>query len=371
MQDSTSIPFGRCHCGCGQKTNPAPKTVAAKGIKAGEPQRFIAGHHRRKRDNYIVEDRGYDTPCWVWQGAKRPSNGGLYGTMWYDNRLQPAHRYYYELAYGKVEQGMQLDHLCRVTLCCRADHLEPVTVEDNLRRGRSSKLGKDDLTTIRDALIAGTSRQEVAEHHGVSLATVHRLANRLQVPKSSPKEWQRPKKALDLPTPQQLHLDVAKEASEGLCACGCGERTRTRYVKGHNARKYRGPAYVEEDRGYTTPCWIWQYGRYPNGYPQVIVDRAPRLAHRHLYQQQYGPLPKHMHLHHQCEQPICVNPDHLEPLTPATHARVRKTTKLNSAKVARIRELYATGEYSYRTLGEQFGVGAMTVCHVIRGDTWT
>lgn len=34
----------RCECGCGQPTNPAPKTCRRKGWVAGQPLRFIRGH---------------------------------------------------------------------------------------------------------------------------------------------------------------------------------------------------------------------------------------------------------------------------------------------------------------------------------------
>jgi hypothetical protein len=33
-----------CECGCGQPTNPAPKTCRRKGWVAGQPLRFIRGH---------------------------------------------------------------------------------------------------------------------------------------------------------------------------------------------------------------------------------------------------------------------------------------------------------------------------------------
>ena len=44
-----------------------------------------------------------------------------------------AHRAVYELARGPIA-GLQLDHLCKVLLCVRPEHLEPVTQRENLRR---------------------------------------------------------------------------------------------------------------------------------------------------------------------------------------------------------------------------------------------
>jgi hypothetical protein len=48
-----------------------------------------------------------------------------------------AHRHAYEQARGSVPDGLVLDHLCRNRWCCNPDHLEPVTNEENIRRGVS------------------------------------------------------------------------------------------------------------------------------------------------------------------------------------------------------------------------------------------
>jgi hypothetical protein len=45
----------------------------------------------------------------------------------------------YELFVNPVPAGLQLDHLCRVRSCCNTDHLEPVTLQENVRRGLTGK----------------------------------------------------------------------------------------------------------------------------------------------------------------------------------------------------------------------------------------
>lgn len=69
--------------------------------------------------------------CWLWCG--QVSNKG-YGVVCLDNRKQPAHRVAYMLLVGPIPDGLELDHLCRVPLCVRPDHLEPVTHAENQRR---------------------------------------------------------------------------------------------------------------------------------------------------------------------------------------------------------------------------------------------
>lgn len=74
--------------------------------------------------------------CWEWRGAK--TNG--YGVI---NRggegagNEQAHRAVWLLLVGEIRDGFQLDHLCRNHSCVNPDHLEPVTAEENKRRGFS------------------------------------------------------------------------------------------------------------------------------------------------------------------------------------------------------------------------------------------
>jgi hypothetical protein len=114
------------------------------------------------------------------------------------------------------------------------------------------------------------------------------------------------------------------------CECGCGQTTRiaerTRaslgWVKGeplrfvnHHNKKARGPAYVVEDRGYTTPCHIWQHSVNNKGYGRVVIDCKERLAHVDAWERVNGPVPTGLELDHLCLVKPCVNPDHLEAVT--------------------------------------------------------
>jgi hypothetical protein len=44
---------------------------------------------------------------------------------------------------------MELDHLCRNRLCVRPDHLEPVTWEENLKRGVGTWINKRNDTSCK------------------------------------------------------------------------------------------------------------------------------------------------------------------------------------------------------------------------------
>lgn len=88
-----------------------------------------------------------------------------------------------------------------------------------------------------------------------------------------------------------------------------------RFVKGHGSRKVE---WVEEDRGYGTPCFIWQGSFTEKGYP-TIYRGYRTTAHRWLYEEKVGPIPEGHDLDHLCEVKACVNWTHVEPVTRSEH----------------------------------------------------
>lgn len=82
--------------------------------------------------------------------------------------------------------------------------------------------------------------------------------------------------------------------------------------------------FVEEDRGFATPCWIWTRGVDNDGYGQRGRQRRWVMAHRATYEAEYGPIPEGWVIHHQCGQPACLNPEHLEAMSRADHCRLHR-----------------------------------------------
>ena len=99
-------------------------------MKPTVAQRFWA---KVSKAGQIPTDRPGLGACWLWTaGTTAQGYGGFHPSK---TEMQLAHRWAYEQVRGPIPTGAVLDHLCRVRRCVNPDHLEPVTNEENLRRG--------------------------------------------------------------------------------------------------------------------------------------------------------------------------------------------------------------------------------------------
>ena len=60
----------------------------------------------------------------------------------------------------------------------------------------------------------------------------------------------------------------------------------------------------------TPTCWIWT-GDLRHGYGRVTMNYRAISAHRASWEYHVGPVPDGMILLHTCDNPPCVNPEHL------------------------------------------------------------
>ncbi len=87
-----------------------------------------------------IESVSSFSACWIWSGKPNENGYGIFGGNGYSRRgsSKRAHRRAYELAVGPIPDGLTIDHLCRRRLCVNPLHLEPVTLEENIRRARAA-----------------------------------------------------------------------------------------------------------------------------------------------------------------------------------------------------------------------------------------
>src|SRR5690242_1534338 len=82
-----------------------------------------------------------------------------------------------------------------------------------------------------------------------------------------------------------------------------------------------------------TGCWLWQAFVNPStGYG---LFRMPGTigAHRAAWLLLRGPIPDDFHIDHRCRVKTCVNPEHLEPVTP----------RMNTDRGSKSRRMYCVG----------------------------
>lgn len=117
--------------------------------KHGDPRVVLARWRQTPEERFWPQVDKTDGGCWLWTGKTKNGYGAFYVTIDGRNRLVQAHRFSYELAVGPIPEGMTLDHLCHTAVvddcrsrgdcphrsCINPDHLEPISLGDNVRRG--------------------------------------------------------------------------------------------------------------------------------------------------------------------------------------------------------------------------------------------
>lgn len=104
------------------------------------------------------------SPCWNWSGHINPGGYGEIGKPGHSNGHLLSHRVAYELYFGPIPSGLDIDHLCRNRACCNPAHLEAVTRSVNLRRGLHGggdfKPGHETSEAVREKLRLAAGRQQ-------------------------------------------------------------------------------------------------------------------------------------------------------------------------------------------------------------------
>ena len=136
-------------------------------------------------------------------------------------------------------------------------------------------------------------------------------------------------------------------------------------------------------------CWEWNGHRDGRGYGRLRVEGRLQPTHRVAYEIWVGPIPELLGtdfrgtvIMHKCDNPPCINPEHLEPGTQAQNMRDMRTrgrgrypsgesafsSRLTQAQVHEIRDRYP--QQTRAQLARDFGVGWSTVQSIINNRTW-
>lgn len=132
-------------------------------------------------------------------------------------------------------------------------------------------------------------------------------------------------------------------------------------------------------------CWEWTSTLNINGYATLGVKKRRRWTnirvHRFMYERHNGKLKRTEVVRHKCDNPVCVNPDHLEKGTQQDNMRDMVERKrqavgerhgmaeLTWSLVSAIRGRLAAGG-KQRRVAEEFGINQATVSRIANNKIW-
>jgi hypothetical protein len=132
-------------------------------------------------------------------------------------------------------------------------------------------------------------------------------------------------------------------------------------------------------------CWEWMANKTHNGYGQIYYNGSQRRAHRVSYEIHIGPIPSGMLICHRCDNPSCINPEHLFIGTVkdnindciekgrffiARSGNENHRAILTSDHVKEIRERYSEGSISRSSLAKLYGVSKGNIQAIIERRSW-
>lgn len=147
------------------------------------------------RHTFLPNENG----CMLWKGLASKKGLSGYGKIRIKGGKQiAAHRFSYEIHYGKIPNGLHVLHKCDIPRCVAPDHLFLGTVRDNAldkyakNRGvhhlgednPRAKFSNKDIPEILALREQGWYLRKIAKHFGVAYNTIWKIVKRISYPKA-------------------------------------------------------------------------------------------------------------------------------------------------------------------------------------------
>ncbi len=114
------------------------------------------------------------------------------------------------------------------------------------------------------------------------------------------------------------------------------------------------------------------------GYGRIMVARVKYMAHRLSYSLNKGPIPDGYVVRHKCDNPSCINPEHLEVGTQADNIadKVSRGRQARGSGAGRailteesVREIRSS-PLKVSELSTLYGVSVVSIRNILRRKTW-
>jgi hypothetical protein len=131
-------------------------------------------------------------------------------------------------------------------------------------------------------------------------------------------------------------------------------------------------------------CYLTDLHLDDDGYPQIRINGKTKRLSRVMYELNYGQIPEGKLICHRCDNPACVNPNHLFLGTHQENMNDMKSkkrqafqkgsqngqAKLNEEKVLEIKQLLAEKKTN-KEIAEKFGVSQHHISGIKIGRCWS
>lgn len=233
----------------------------------GKPPQIAAERFAKKVEQ---NERG----CLIWRGQLNQDGYGVFrvGSVLDGSRRKVlAHRFSYEQWRGAIPPNANVSHICGDHACVNPDHL---TTEND----EGTRSGTAAAIIALSKQVINTPQPEAVEH------------------------------------PCSVPSCGKPRVARGWCTGHYQQATKE--GRRPPKRTIEESFWLKVDKTGPNGCWLWTGARSTAGYGSFASDPRAKQAHRLAYLYVKGELPElPLEFDHLCRNKLCVNPEHLEPVT--------------------------------------------------------